>query len=48
MDSLIECINKHTELNIKTIVIPGNHDCDFQINKAVRNALIPSVINQVV
>lgn len=26
MDSLIECINKHTELNIKTIVIPGNHD----------------------
>jgi hypothetical protein len=45
IEGIKDSISKHRDINIKTIIIPGNHDCDFQINKSVRSVLLQSVQN---
>lgn len=45
LDNLKKSILNHRNINIKFVVIPGNHDCDFSLDNAIRKVLIESVRN---
>jgi DNA polymerase II small subunit/DNA polymerase delta subunit B len=43
LEELKESILNNIKIDIKIIIIPGNHDGDFSSNQTVRNTLIKSV-----
>jgi predicted MPP superfamily phosphohydrolase len=42
-DALLSNLNKGN-FNLKIILVPGNHDCDFSSNQSVRNTLIKQIL----
>ncbi|MED4402069.1 metallophosphoesterase [Metabacillus fastidiosus] len=45
IENIVESIKVHMKINIKILVIPGNHDCDFSSDNIIRKTLINSVQN---
>lgn len=45
--SIFECLNKLSE-NVKILMVPGNHDCDFCTNNQARNNLINDISYQTI
>lgn len=45
LDNLKKSILNHSSIKIDFVVIPGNHDCDFSLDNAIRGILIDSVRN---
>jgi hypothetical protein len=46
LDGIKESITRHLKMDILIVTIPGNHDCDFGINKSVRDDLMFAVRNR--